>query len=78
MQELGVLGGFPQVARETADVPGDGRVRVAGENTILRDAGLRSFAPGARVVAIRQDVRKLAPGVRAARSIPAPWMVSVW
>ena len=38
MQQLGVLGGLLQVAREAADVPGDGRVRVAGENTMLRDA----------------------------------------
>ena len=62
MLQLGVRGGFPQVAREAADVPGGGRVRVAGENTMLRDAQLRSFAPGARVLVIRQDVEKLAPG----------------
>ena len=62
MQQLGVRGGFPQVAREAADVPGGARVRVAGENTMLRDAQLRSFAPGARVLVIRQDVEKLAPG----------------
>lgn len=61
MLQLGVLGGFPQVAREAADVSGGGRVRVAGENTMLRDAQLRSFAPGARVLVIRQHVRKLAP-----------------
>ena len=62
MLQLGVLGGFPQVAREAADVPGGGRVRVAGENTMLRDGELRSFAPGARVLVIGQDVEKLAPG----------------
>ena len=60
MLQLGVLGGFPPVAREAADVPGGARVRVAGENTMLRDAQLRSFGPGARVLFIRQDVRKLA------------------
>ncbi len=58
MQQLGVLGGFPEVARETADVPDHGRVRVAGENTMLRDAELRSFAPGARVMVIPQHVEK--------------------
>ena len=62
MLQLGVLGGFPQVAREAADVPGGGRVRVAGENTMLADGELRSFASGARVLVIRQDVEKLAPG----------------
>ncbi len=62
MQQLGVLGGFPQVARETADVAGDRRVRAAGENTILRDAELRSFSPGPRVVVIPQHVEELAPG----------------
>ena len=62
MLQLGVRGGFPQVAREAAEVPGGGRVRVAGENTMLRDAQLRSFAAGARVLVIRQDVEKLGPG----------------
>ena len=62
MLQLGVRGGFPQVAREAADVPGGGRVRVAGENTMLRGGELRSFAPWARVLVIRQDVEKLAPG----------------
>ena len=62
MQQFGVLGGLLPVAREAADVPGDGRVRVAGENPILRDGELRSFALGARVVVVRQDVEKLAPG----------------
>jgi hypothetical protein len=62
MGQLLVLGGFPQVARETADVQDDGRVRVGGENTILGDVELWSFAPGTRVVVIGQDVEKLAPG----------------
>ena len=62
MLQLGVLGGFPPVAREAADVRGGARARVAGENTMLRDAQLRSFAPGARVPVIRQDVEQLAPG----------------
>jgi len=62
MQQLGVLGGLLPVAREAAEVPGDGRVRVPGENTILRDGELRSFAAGARVVVVRQHVEKLAPG----------------
>ena len=52
MQRLGVLGGLPPVAREPAEVPGDGRVRVAGENTNPGDGELRSFAPGARVVVV--------------------------
>ena len=62
MRQLGVLGGLLPVAREPAEVRGDGRVRVAGENTILRDGELRSFAPGARVVVIPRHVEKLAPG----------------
>ena len=62
MQQLGVLGGLLPVAQETANGPGHDRVRVPGENTILRDEQLRSFAPGARVVVIPQHVEKLAPG----------------
>jgi hypothetical protein len=60
MQQLGVLGGFPQVARETADVPGhDASASLARiRSFVMPNCGRLRLGP--RVVVIRQDVKKLA------------------